>query len=767
MLRNIRTLVLVVMTVMSLDMSAYNWVWKLYRDPETTAYLTGAAADQYYEEEMTGRALDNIREYYLKANVSLAGITTVKHLERKALHDAGLLGGPGSENYYYQHIYKLVYSRIIPQVFRVAVLLVDHIDQAYVWLPQLNLICEEVRALCGQFSAVCANGNLSFNFGFPMIAEEVLGILGLGEMAHVDWRGVFDSLSDIEFHFDADSIYNGVKGDIQDIYEAGGRLLSSGGSGLDSVWANSSNVGKVFSGSPLKLANRLDSLRDVYEKMIDESDVMNKMTAFLGTVDSATVLQKLFSYKDCRPEDFLRDFTRQKTNSYYRQTWYITRNGVRVYEDVFDSSRQSEEVFSQYMTAKKNELEVAEDEGRQQDDPPSTAVFAIVKGEKVSWEEPEEMKLKGVSQAVFFVRCDEGGAIAEGSWTFKVDPRHDPLNEKSKVYAFETHHPDGYNTSDKDECFRRLDAWRQTYDGLSRNMSSLSSEIDKLYYMYSQGTLVYGGKPILDAISELEKQRDKVNQDLDMASDSVNVYTQAYNACVEDMEAEEDIFRIPHIMRLYEAELGLQWLEEGHWDGFTWVRRCYYPAAKVEMTLRVKLKVDAKEKYLFGIKGFIRIARSRITMEYGLYYGGETENAVEYVDLDPEADEEDNLAIIEEHRKRWQEDYPDCEVSVETVVREGVKDSIDNHTVHLLWAADRLRIARAVNARLEYIYAQLQVMERTLLFTKSLYERLKMPIGDIFTSPVTRDWLNMILQERKERMMNNSGQPKGRPKEEG
>lgn len=761
--RTLKVIVLVLMLMMPRVSSAYNYYYQLYYDTETSAVLVETFGHQLTSEMLAASYLEDYRDYYLKANVSMAGITLLKRMERKALHDAGVLGIAGSENYYYQHIYKLVYTRIIPQILRCAVLLVDHIDQVYVWAPHLDVICKEVRSLCGQFSAVCGNGALTFNFGFPQVADEVLDILGLNGLQGVNWRELFGSFSDIQVDLDLDSIAGGFKKDFKDIYNAGSTLLSGGYSSLDTVWANRSSVGKIFSGKPQEIKDRIDSLKDVYDDLVDSLSIKDRLKDFIGVVDSAGIVQKFFTYRDCKPEDFIRDFTKSKNDSFYRQRWYIVRNGTDVvYEETFDSSKMNEDIFEERMKARLEEYQNKANDYTNGENPffvPDT--YKIQKDAKVTFTQPAELRLKGVSQAVFYVHCEDGGSFGNGSYTFKVDPKHDPLDEKSKEYAMETELTD-FDDSDKETLYGYVKPWQEEYNRLDGIISGLDYEIDDLYYQSGEGTLTVGGKPILDVIESKENERDEYKRELKNVSDSLSFYKGLYDDYVADAEPEDDIFRIPHIMRMYESDFGLQWLEEGHWEGYTWVRKAYFPAGKENVTLRVELECARKEKYFLIHWMLLRIHRSRITMNFALYYSSPSDNAVEYLDLDPEAAEEDNEAVVSEHLQKWQEDYPDCQVTVETVVREGMRDSIDDHRVHLLWPSDRVRIARHVNARLQLIHGQLQVMERSLLFTKSLYERLKHPVSEFLRNPATRPW--ELLYARRERLVNNEAAP-GRRRE--
>lgn len=728
------------MLLLAPKVSVASFYHDFYVDHETAGMLEAAFRAQLDSEQRLGGYLDEIMKSYGRANLAVAGIMAVKHLERKALHDAGILGVPGQENYYYQHIYKLVFSRIIPQILRCGVLLVDHIDQVYVWGPQLQMICTEVRDLCGQFSAVVGNGALTFNFGFPQVADEVLDILGISGLQGIDWNDFLDSIGDIDIRDGVDKMTDDFKDDINGIYSAGRSLLSGSYDAAGDLWEGRSNVVKLFSGKPTELKSRIDSLKQYFEDVTDKHALKDKLGSVLGAVDSVSIINRFFTYRDCRPEDFIHDFSGSGRSSYYRQRWYITGNGRTVHEETFDSSSMEEGAFRKKMEGRLNEYLVLDD----------GVDYELQKDSKQYYTLPDELNLKGVHQAVFYLHCDFGGSIGDGSYTFKVDPRHDPLNEQSKQYAMATERePSDFR--DRDACTRRLDYWDSEYDRLKGIVDGLSDDIDRLYYEMGEGKLTSDGLPIETAIANLESQRTSYSRELRTASDSLRIYDNMLDEINDDLVDDGDIFRIPHIMRTYEGMFGLRWLDDGHWEDYTWVRRCYYPGADENMTLRVELERDAGEKFFLGI----RIHRSRITMNYALYYESPTDNAVEYLDLDPQRSEEENAAIVQEHMRQWQEDFPDCVVDVETRVGEDLKDSIDNHTVHLLWASDRVRIARMVNARLEIIFARLQVMERTLRFSKSLFERFKDSVTEIYRRPVNRIWTYRFLEERRERLLNN------------
>ena len=751
--------VLLCLTLLFPLRSAGNMWYDVYYDPETSALLAGTMAAQMAEEDKAADYLDSILKHYGKTNFAVSGIFLTKHLERKALHDAGILGVPGQENYYYQHIYRLVYERIIPEILRCGVLLVDHIDQTYYWVPQLYLICEDVESLCQQFSAVCSNGTLTFNFSFPHVAEEAMAIVGIKDLDKVDWQSLFDEIS----HFDLsaygeslDSLGSGLKTDMDDLYQSGKALLNEGWHALDSLWVGRSKVGALFSGKPAEMKAKLDSLQEFYEGVTEKYDVRARFEEFMGTVDSSTVMTTFFQYRDADPMKLISDLSHDNdADKYYKERWTVVRlesgkDPEVVYEEWFDSYTMDEDAFQERMQ-KKMESYYEYDYDNPWDY--LRIRYVLMQDQREEYVQTNDLHLEGVNQAVFTLACDDGGDAGKGAESFKVNPYHSPLDEMSKVYAMQTEVSEA-DSQDLERLQDGVDKWQKEYDALDEMYDELDGRIGELEVQYAMDVMEYEGENIADVIARLENERDKVvAPKRQRAADSLAVWQSVYDEAADDLAGDDDIFRIPHIMRFLQGIYNLRWLDEGHWEGFTWVRRCHMPSAGQDVVLKVELRKERDESYFLGI----RFHRSIISLNYGLYYSGHRENVVEYLDLDPSKGEEENAAIVEEHRRSWQQQFPECSVQVETRRQPAVEDSIMDHKVHLLWASDRVKVARDINARLELIHGRLQVMERTLRLTRSLASRVQDEIRSIVTDPVDKAWCYGILTERLGRMRENIG----------
>ena len=726
-----------------------SWYYGIYYDKKTSALLASSFTAELLQEKKAAEYLDDIFNSYVKADAAITGMYLTKHLERKALHSAGILGVPGQENYYYQHIYKLVYERIIPEILRCGVLLIDHIDQIYIWGPQLASICDDVHSLCQQFSAVVSNGTLTFNFSFPKVSERVLEMVGVGDLAQVDWKDFFDSLASIDVGGVADSIGSQFATDFDDLYSAGKDLLNTGGGALDTLWANRSKAGKLLQGKPKEIKHKLDSLKEFFSGVTDAYDVQGKFKDFMGTVDSLTMLNKFFEYRNCDPMQLIHDFGQDARNgTYVRERWYIERGGTLLYEEWFDSYTMDRAAFGERMEGRLQELKV--------DDPMPFGPFArLHQDQRTEYRQTEELRLKAATQAIFKLTCDDGGSLVEGAYQFKVNPSHPAgsLCPDCKKYVMETRvDPNEQGAESRNTATDKITYWNEQYSSFDLKWNTLDQQIAELNNLYGQGQMTYEGEDIAAVINRLTGERNTVGRSRQAAKDSLDLWTGAYGDLMEDLMDDGDIERIPHIMNEVQGLFSLRWLDDGHWEGYTWVRKAYMASAQQEVTLRVQLELARTESHNWLIG---RYHRSIIRQNFKVVYAGTSENVVEYLDLNPDNSEAENRRIVNEHLQNWRNQFPECSVSVETQQQPGVEDSISNHKVHLLWASDRLRVARDINARLEMIHARLQVMERTLLYTKSLWNRVRDEVHNIVTDPIDKSWCYGLITDRTTRMRAN------------
>ena len=122
-----------------------------------------------------------------------------------------------------------------------------------------------------------------------------------------------------------------------------------------------------------------------------------------------------------------------------------------------------------------------------------------------------------------------------------------------------------------------------------------------------------------------------------------------------------------------------------------------------QLPFKATLSIARKPKYFLGIK--IHRAIMQISWELTAEYS-DTE-VVDIIELDPAMSESEKATLVNDRLSEIARQYPSCEITTEYVKSEPVEEDTTTDTYHLLWASDRLEIARQVEARLTNIYADL------------------------------------------------------------
>jgi len=123
----------------------------------------------------------------------------------------------------------------------------------------------------------------------------------------------------------------------------------------------------------------------------------------------------------------------------------------------------------------------------------------------------------------------------------------------------------------------------------------------------------------------------------------------------------------------------------------------------------------------------------------------------------PEKEKEQivNQAISEVARA-----YPGCKVSTEYIKAEPMEKDESKDTYHLLWASDRIEIARQVETRLSQIYADLVSLEKMMHYKLSILDVWRR-YGPYIDDQAGRR--SNILQEAHHRWMKNARLKKDKP----
>ena len=340
--------VVVLLMILSVSHDSYAFgVTRVNFDPVVNPMLTSSFLANKLLEKQNLSKLQEVREAYQGAALALAGLAEARRMERKWQRDALSMVYNSAENHYYQAIYDMVKNRIIPRLYRVAVLCVTvYPGQADHWLPTLFFICSDVQELCTTFSNIVTNGKLRFTgITFPQIAKELLDNFGITKLQGVDVEKMIDEIAN--FHVDLPDInMDDLKADVGDIIDFVGSMAQDTYDDVGNMWDertriedgyNNAGGGKASGIGVVKkklaqVKGGLEAMKDIYEEHKETFDYQGKLQQFMGALDSTSVMQKLFNYNDLPAEDLTNPInTTQDEEQYYRQKWCIVRKGLGDY----------------------------------------------------------------------------------------------------------------------------------------------------------------------------------------------------------------------------------------------------------------------------------------------------------------------------------------------------------------------------------------------------------------------------------------------------
>lgn len=299
-----------VSTLARAQYASLNW------DVKTTIEMTAALGIEKAQEEMTQTQWGKILDHYGAAELASAGIFASKYLDHLALKDELCFGS--EENWYYKHIRMMVAQRIMPKVFNVASMMIKHPDKAIYWGPYLYKTTEEVKQLCMIFQAVCSNGKLSFkDLHFLVIVDDLKEIFDLSRFGGVDWRGMWDNISNIK-----GLTWDDLEEDFTNLMSVGGAIASAGGMLLDDLWVQASKSGNVFKMSPKEILQLGREYQNTFESLNSAAKIKDQLMNIIQTTDSLGVT-RLFKFDEYNISNYVTDYLHKLTGSYFKQRWYI------------------------------------------------------------------------------------------------------------------------------------------------------------------------------------------------------------------------------------------------------------------------------------------------------------------------------------------------------------------------------------------------------------------------------------------------------------
>lgn len=414
-----------------------------------------------------------------------------------------------------------------------------------------------------------------------------------------------------------------------------------------------------------------------------------------------------------------------------------------IYEETFDSQTMDKTTFILKMKARLNGL-IDENEKFLADHP--TISIEMSNDSPRYYTMADEKKMEGCNSVSFIAQCDDGATLGEGSFNWKENGSQGNKLEwpKSKDFAM-SNSPmadDGSKPllQKQKEFSDEVNALKSEIKGNDNKMRNLITRINQAK-MNKNIPLVDKLQGEYDALSDenahLKEQLREAEGKLSQADDALDEYYQ-------DMSDNLDgPYRIPSNMANLASMYQIQWLDEGEWvqgsNAYVFVRHGYCADARTNVTYTASLKLSRKPTYALGVC----IHRAVLSVDFKLTSSSSSENVIEVMKLNMNQTEKLRAEEVNMRLKQWLEDLPNCSVTVKYHYASNQNDEDDDEDgIHLLFAADRLQVARYVEQELTKIFAQLVLIEKVMTQRECILDFLRRQIFDV----VSRSGRNGIAE---------------------
>lgn len=400
-----------------------------------------------------------------------------------------------------------------------------------------------------------------------------------------------------------------------------------------------------------------------------------------------------------------------------RETWNVQDE---VYEETFDSQNMDLSNFKQRMELHLKEYKDKNDNSyityKLCSDPPRYYTMA------------DEKKLEGCSSVSFTATCEGGASLAEGSFNWKENGNQGKsLNERSKEFAMRST-PDSEN-NDVDDLIEKRDEQAQKVSDLENQIATNDKKLTELTKKI-QAAKSLGDKQQVNTLrsqyDSLSSTQASLKKQLAEEQEYYNQLSSAVDEYYEDLSENLDgPYRIPYNMKEIESMYKLQWTDDGEWvEGsgqYDFIRHAYCPTVKSNVTYTATLTLQQKPKYFLGI----RIHRAILSVDFKLTSEYSSEDVVAVMKLDMNKSEKERSDEVNEKLKELMDDMPNCSINVKYNYASKTDEEEDEDAIHLLWASDRLEVAREVDSQLTSIYSQLVILEKVMQSRESILDFLK------------------------------------------
>lgn len=421
-----------------------------------------------------------------------------------------------------------------------------------------------------------------------------------------------------------------------------------------------------------------------------------------------------------------------------------------VYDEVFDSQTMDKNTFIKKLEARMKQYNQDADdfnavsdqdrnaESGREDDRGVTVRYELTSDPQAFYTVADAQKVRGCSSVTFVAKCHSGQKLSEGNFSWKENGNQGTRLEwrKSADFAMEStvdysaQESEGKKFSEKDK------EYSATISDCEKKISELDDQLNTVGREMSQAALAGNQKKqqeLKARYDDLKRQQDEYKAKLSQTQADRDNLAQAKNDYYADLEttADEDKVRIKSNMATMQSLYQIEWTDEGEWtqgsDLYIFVRNGYSTTGRFFVTYTAKLTLARTPKTLFGI----RIHRAILSVEYELTSEQSGETVIETMQVEKGQKDSEVAQMVNKRQQELMQDYPDCVIDMRYNKMEDVGDVEDDEDgIHLLFATDRIELAKEIENKLVQIYSQLQMIERVMYARNTIKDFLRGIIMD-------------------------------------
>ena len=347
-------------------------------------------------------------------------------------------------------------------------------------------------------------------------------------------------------------------------------------------------------------------------------------------------------------------------------------------------------------------------------------VYQLKYGSKNYYQAADDAKLKGCENVIISMTCTDNVTLGEGSTQYKCRQCSGSLNEHSKACSMQTTASES-GQLDLSE-FNRLELeYRGQIAILQTDIAALEADNRRLADLIRNATetVAAGYKQQMNANTELINGKRKQIEMIEKQLEELR-HAKA-EAETDNVPSTDEYYRLPAIMEDCRTAYRLTWQGDGWWSGYTYYRYATASDIKGTVTFSANLTIARKPQYFLGIK----IHRAILKISWQLSATYSDTQVVENISLEPDMADAEKKKLVNERLAELAMEYPKCQLSTEYVKSDPFEEDVTDDSYHLLWASDRLAIARQVESRLMKIYADLVSLQKMMNYKLTIIDVLK------------------------------------------